>query len=252
MQKTKGKRQKKQKQKGGYTNLNNNVLYAHIEGVNISLQAKGLYWQMRSLPKDWDFSVRGLASFLNLGRDRIQNTLQELEKAGLLIRVQPKSNNKFKKIQYTLIEDIDASNILPRPCCTDTGNPPQTNYLYKQKNNDKLKDKGLLDKPRDYKINNHILTNELIDKKVLSILDYEIEKFNELFKMLDANFDYKLVLKTTRYLIPIMKKQKKLDSKYAYFKTSIINNLKIEEQKSNRPPQKYIDFLKELEEIKPV
>lgn len=116
----------------------------HLRDKNLSLKAKGLLSQILSLPDDWDYSVRGLASICLEGKDCIVTTLKELEIKGYLVRKQLRdANGRLGGIEYIIYETP------PEPCadspCTenpdtvkqdadrpntakpDEGNPPQLN-----------------------------------------------------------------------------------------------------------------------------
>ena len=75
-----------------------------LKDKNLSLKAKGLISVMQSLPDNWDFSIRGLASILKEGVDAINAALQELESAGYLTREQIRENGKIIDTLYTLYE----------------------------------------------------------------------------------------------------------------------------------------------------
>ena len=65
----------------------------HLRDKDLSLKAKGLLSQILSLPDDWDYSVRGLASICLEGKDCIVTTLKELEIKGYLVRKQLRDAN---------------------------------------------------------------------------------------------------------------------------------------------------------------
>lgn len=75
-----------------------------LKDKNLSLKAKGLISVMQSLPDNWDFSIRGLASISKEGVDAINAALQELESAGYLTREQIRENGKIIDTLYTLHE----------------------------------------------------------------------------------------------------------------------------------------------------
>ena len=66
----------------GYTVMSNH----HLRNKELSLKAKGLLSQMLSLPEDWDYTTRGLASICKEGVDSVCATVRELEAAGYIIR----------------------------------------------------------------------------------------------------------------------------------------------------------------------
>lgn len=55
-----------------------------IRDNRLTLRAKGLHILMLSLPDDWEFSVKGLASICKEGTAMIRSALKELEAAGYL------------------------------------------------------------------------------------------------------------------------------------------------------------------------
>ena len=91
----------------------------HLRDKDLSLKAKGLLSQILSLPDDWDYSVRGLASICLEGKDCIVTTLKELEIKGYLVRKQLRdANGRLGGIEYIIYETP------PKPCadspCTET------------------------------------------------------------------------------------------------------------------------------------
>lgn len=65
-----------------YTIMSNH----HLRNQTLSLKAKGLLSQMLSLPEDWDYTLAGLCHINRESKDAIRTALQELEKAGYIIR----------------------------------------------------------------------------------------------------------------------------------------------------------------------
>ena len=61
-----------------YTIMSNH----HLRNKALSLKAKGLLSLMLSLPEDWDYTTRGLASICKEGVDSVCATVRELEAAG--------------------------------------------------------------------------------------------------------------------------------------------------------------------------
>lgn len=73
----------------------------HLRDKELSLKAKGLLSQILSLPDEWDYSVRGLASICLEGKDCIVATLKELEIKGYLVRKQLRdANGRLGGIEY--------------------------------------------------------------------------------------------------------------------------------------------------------
>lgn len=46
----------------------------------LSLEARGLFMRMTSLPDSWRYTVAGLAKMAGCGRDRLRRMLEELER----------------------------------------------------------------------------------------------------------------------------------------------------------------------------
>ena len=65
----------------------------HQRDRTITLKAKGLLSQMFSLPKDWDYTLKGLAYINMEGIDAIRSGIRELEKAGYIERTRIRDEN---------------------------------------------------------------------------------------------------------------------------------------------------------------
>ena len=51
----------------------------HFKNKDLSLKAKGLLSLMLSLPEDWNYNMRGLASLSRDGIDSVRSAIKELE-----------------------------------------------------------------------------------------------------------------------------------------------------------------------------
>ncbi|RHO12236.1 helix-turn-helix domain-containing protein [Ruminococcus sp. AM18-15] len=51
----------------------------HFKNKDLSLKAKGLLSLMLSLPEDWNYNIRGLASLSRDGIDSVRSAIKELE-----------------------------------------------------------------------------------------------------------------------------------------------------------------------------
>lgn len=58
----------------------------HLKNRSLSLKAKGLLSVILSLPENWNYTTRGLASICKEGVDCISATLSELEQNGYIVR----------------------------------------------------------------------------------------------------------------------------------------------------------------------
>lgn len=84
-----------------YTVMSNN----HLQNENLSLKAKGLMSLMLSLPVDWDYSARGLATLSRDGEDAVKAGLKELENNGYLKRNPIREKGVIKDWQYDIYEN---------------------------------------------------------------------------------------------------------------------------------------------------
>ena len=122
-----------------FTILDNEAL----RDPRLSLKARGLLCTCMSLPPDWNFSIRGLASVCKEGRDAVAAALTELERAGYLRRnrIQDRSEDgTFGGTEYVFFEDPHVMDDDPAQPCTEnpatdepvtdnpcTENPPKQN-----------------------------------------------------------------------------------------------------------------------------
>lgn len=83
------------------------ILFRDVaQDVRLSLEARGLFAMMASLPEDWEYSVSGLALKAGCGKDKTRRLLKELEKVGYLIREQSHDNGgKFAGNVYVLQDE---------------------------------------------------------------------------------------------------------------------------------------------------
>ena len=104
----------------GYTIIPN----YHQRDRTISLKAKGLLSQMFSLPKGWDYTLRGLATINLEGIDSIRSAIRELEQAGYISRA------RIRDEQGRLRGTMYKVSVVPSPPNPDTPtleNPTQVN-----------------------------------------------------------------------------------------------------------------------------
>lgn len=108
--------------KSGFTHIPNPPLRDQA----LTLQSKGLFCMMLSLPEGWDFTVGGLATVCGCGRDKIRACLRNLEAAGYLLREQGHgSDGQFAGNVYVLYDEKCA----PLPDFPSTGKPSTENPL---------------------------------------------------------------------------------------------------------------------------
>jgi hypothetical protein len=111
------------------------VFNSMIRDPRLSLKTKGLFVLMASLPPEWEFSVGGLATIANAGKDAVRSMLSELEKVGYLVREQAHDGGgKFAKNVYVLQYVAPPSSEKP-----DNGKPPLSENTDDGKNRERLK-----------------------------------------------------------------------------------------------------------------
>ena len=77
----------------------------HLKDTGLTLKAKGLLSMMLSLPDEWNYTTRGLASICKESVETIGKTLRELENAGYLTRRQLRGKNgRITDTEYTIFE----------------------------------------------------------------------------------------------------------------------------------------------------
>ena len=92
----------------------------HLRDSSLSLKSKGLLSMMLSLPDEWNYSIRGLASICKEGVDAIGSALRELEKTGYIVRNQLRdSNGRIKDTEYIIYEQAKKPNISESSPCTE-------------------------------------------------------------------------------------------------------------------------------------
>lgn len=89
----------------------------HLRDKSLSLKAKGLLSQMLSLPEDWDYTLAGLSFINRESKDAIRSAINELEKAGYIIRHQTTdASGKFAGNEYIIHESpIESEPLLEKP-----------------------------------------------------------------------------------------------------------------------------------------
>lgn len=76
----------------------------------LTLEARGLFALMMSLPDNWEYTVSGLAVKAGCGKNKIRRLLGELEDVGYLIREQSHdSGGKFSSNTYVLQDEAPLS-----------------------------------------------------------------------------------------------------------------------------------------------
>ena len=85
----------------GFTMIYNSVL----KDTRLDLKTKGFFAVMMSFPEEWEYTVKGLAQVMNIGKDAVRTCLKQLEEAGYLIREQGREGGRFSQNVYVLLEE---------------------------------------------------------------------------------------------------------------------------------------------------
>ena len=191
----------------------------HLQDKELSFKAKGLLSCMLSLPDDWNYSVRGLASISKEGIKAINSMLKELEENYYLKRERKQENNGRFYYEYNIYETPYTQKGITDRGTTLNGTQINTNII-NNNNKDKI-DKAF-----------NPITSELIKRNFIEKYDFELYKYDDLFIELLNEYEYKDVIKVCNYIIGKWKDNKgfdednnKIDNKFSYFKSAMINNL---------------------------
>lgn len=84
-----------------YTTISN----VFLRDERLGLKAKGLMAVIMSLPEDWDFSVKGIASVLREGETSVRAALSELIACSYCEVVQVRENGRFAHTEYVFREE---------------------------------------------------------------------------------------------------------------------------------------------------
>lgn len=107
-----------------YTVMSNH----HLRDQSLSLKAKGLLSMMLSLPEEWNYTTRGLASICKESTDSIGSALKELERTGYIIRNRLRdSKGKIQNVEYVIYETphpaAEPDTAAPDTACPHPENP---------------------------------------------------------------------------------------------------------------------------------
>lgn len=183
------------KRKAGFTVLPNAVL----RDERLNLQTKGLFCMMLSLPDEWEFSVKGLATLAVCSRDKIRAALENLESAGYLLREQARTESGFFSGNIYVLYDEIQQPLTGFPAtekpATEKPSPGNSSLINKEQVNKENKTpiapKEVLDAARQYVRNDRELADAL-------------------YGLLENRFAMKKPVKTMRSLNGILRKLDKL------------------------------------------
>ena len=98
----------------------------HLRNTKLSLKAKGLLSLMLSLPENWDYTTKGLATICKDGVDSICSTVKELEDHGYVTRHRIRNGKgQLMTMEYVILEEPRREE--PRREEPERENPVQEN-----------------------------------------------------------------------------------------------------------------------------
>lgn len=148
----------------------------HLRDKRLSLKTKGLMSVILSLPDDWNYSVRGLAVFLDIGESAVKSSLAELEACGYLTRNRlRKDDGTFGDIEYTIEEKPAVDNPVVDNPVVDNPRQLNTNIQNTKEQNTENKNIKPIEKKKlygEYK-NVRLTDSQYIDLQEDFPLDYD-------------------------------------------------------------------------------
>lgn len=232
----------------GFTSMPN----YHLRDKNLSNQAIGLLSKILSLPKEWDYSLKGLTSICKDGITSIRNQLKELETNGYITISKYKDEKGLFRYKYTVyylprtmwLKMRNYPDIgFPYMDNPDMDNPDVDNLTQLNTKNKILNNKDKIDKEI---FNLNALTKNLIKNNYIDESDSSIFSYNELFeKLLSEDNSYRDLLTISNYIVSKVKSRKfkdeednEIKNKYGYFKNALIDNIN---RFNNQPDNLYED-----------
>ena len=73
----------------------------HFKNKKLSLKAKGLLSLMLSLPDDWNYNMKGLATLSKDGIDSVRTAMKELENQGYVKKTEAETKPDAIRERYT-------------------------------------------------------------------------------------------------------------------------------------------------------
>ena len=178
-----------------YTVMSNH----HLRNTSLSLKAKGLLSLMLSLPDNWDYTTKGLASICKDGIDSICSAVKELEQHGYIVRERVRNDKgQLTTIEYTILEQPETA--LPEQEKPKRENPVLDNPVLgkpEQENpaqlNTNISNKDLLntDESTTYPIKSHQKESRAAQKRGRDKMGYdEMDAYRDLIK---ENIEYDIL-----------------------------------------------------------
>lgn len=185
-----------------FTILSNDCVF---DKPPLSLEAKGLLWQMFSLPDDWNHSITGYRKLCGVGERKIKTIFRELKDRGYLVieKISPKlsgtgrfayiyhifdekQNVKKQGVQNESLEKQEV-HFVPLEIQPLQIQPVQNEPLNKILNNKELKTKDSKTKKEELKSSFGEFKNVfLTQKEQAKLIDIYDNKFNEAIEILGS------------------------------------------------------------------
>ena len=173
-----------------YTVMSNH----HLRNTSLSLKAKGLLSLMLSLPDNWDYTTKGLASICKDGIDSICSAVKELEQHGYIVRERVRNDKgQLTTIEYTILEQPETAlpeQEKPKRENPVLGKPEQENPAQLNTN---ISNKDLLntDESTTYPIKSHQKEGRAAQKRGRDKMGYdEMDAYRDLIK---ENIEYDIL-----------------------------------------------------------
>lgn len=219
-----------------YTTMSN----YHFKEREMSLKAKGLLSLMLSLPDNWDYSIKGLATLSKDGKDSVMSALKELEQFGYLQRERIiNEQGHFKGYEYNIFEcpqNMEPKSENPKTVEPKADKPQQLNT--KQLNTDELK-KDKIDK----RAKPSYLTQMLIDNNYIDENEVFIDMYNYLLDDLEETYGLEVMRSCIWYLCK-QAKNRDITNKFAYCQTALQDGAtKISGVRTNALPDSIYNWL---------
>jgi hypothetical protein len=184
----------------------------HLKDKTLTLKSKGLLSMILSLPEEWNYTTRGLASICKEGVDCIGATLRELENAGYIERNQLRDERgRITDTEYVIYEFPQSYQQNPQGKSPNTDEPdialpdtdsPYTGFPYMDKsdtentaqyntNINKIKKEKIPDVVNNYQSITPT-QGDYSQKKSTDTID-EIDKFNKYRELIYKNIDYEIL-----------------------------------------------------------
>ena len=152
----------------------------HLKDKGLTLKSKGLLSMILSLPEEWNYTTRGLASICKEGVDAIGSALKELETAGYIVRRQLRgANGRITDTEYIIYEQPQPKKLdmLPSDVVSpDTEKPAELNI--EKSNTQKSITQGVSTDSIPFRETAAVIPPERKGRDAMSVT--EIENYREL------------------------------------------------------------------------